>query len=717
MASSTLRIIIETLKKGGGEKEVSNALMGIVGSLTAVGVATAVFGTLVAATKTAIAAASETETAVTKLTGTMMSMGRGGEDATKGILKTASALMQISTFDDETIIGAYTALAKFDSLDTKGMDGIVKAAMDMTAVMGGDLPANAEAIGRILETGLVPKTMAFSSALKEQVKGLIESGDKSKALEIILGELNQRYGGQAVAQLNTYAGSQAALKNAMGEFWEAVGAGLVGPGQAFNNWLTENVNRMTTGITAQQAFTRAREMGMNVFFDQINGYYELNGHMITAQELIAKVTTAEEEQAAAFATANPEIGRATTYLENMGVAAANLPKVIEEFSAQYSAVSDLAQTFAQSDKDLADAEKELADLRAAGWDETSDAIVKAKGKIEDIKAASQAQTDQWMLNLLTQQLSVNGLTQAEMNFLLQYQVDTGLISKENAARASDLWTKATDMTNALNSVPSNVPVIFDFQVNDDLFTSSEGEMVRAYFNGTANPPEITTTIKTDAQKFLDAVDMLKNDFKNKSITAKANVSFSGDLLRYDFLIATSGFTGGGSINTNTDAKSEGGPLEGWGLVGDMPGGILTPFTELVYAPQGAMVYSAAETRKMLGRSSGGLISGRTTTTFAPPSTPMSLITRGTPGGVAGLNNRENPNNVGESVAPVVEGAVTQLQAITQSSMQSNEATTAAIVQSNSELVGIMNSMLSYIKDQPQTFARAVLTEGQSGWNG
>lgn len=725
MATSTLKIILETLKKGSGEKEVANGLMGIVGSLTAVGVATAVFGTLVSATKKAIAAASETEMAVTKLTGTMMSMGRGGEDATKGILSTAEALMKVSTFDDEAIVGAYTSLAKFESLDTKGMDGIVKAAMDMTAVMGGDLAGNAEAIGRILETGLVPKTMAFSAALKEEVKTLIETGDKSKALDLILGQLNQRYGGQAAAQLKTYTGSQMALKNAMGEFWEAVGQGLMGPGQAWNNWLTENINRMTTGITAQQAFTRAQQLGLNVFFDQINGYYELNGEMITAEDLINLVTKAEEEQAAAFAAANPEIARANTYLNNLKLSSGGVERSLEgasaalvDYGSQLSSVSNLAQIFSEEENNLAAAEKELADLRAAGWEDSSDAIVTAKGKIEEIKAAAQAQTDQWVLNLLTQQLSVNGLTQAEMGFLLQYQVDTGLISKENAARAQDMYNVASEMSGALNGIPSNVSVMFDFQLNDDLFTSSEGEMVRAYFNGTANPPVITTTIKTDAQKFLDAVDTLKNDFKNKSITAKANISFSGDLLRYDFLIASTGFTGGGSFDSKVTEHAEGGPFEGWGLVGDMPGGVLTPWTELVYAPHGAMVYSADETRKMLGHASGGPIGSRLTPFDTSPQSPGTPISRTNPGGgIAGVISQETSSNVVESVTPVMENAVTQLQSITQEAAQTNADQIAVIAQGNAEVARILNSILSSVKDQPQTFAQAIRSEDQSGWNG
>lgn len=638
MATSTLKIILQTIKQGSGETDVKKGLMGIVGSLTAVGVASAIFGTLVAGTKAAIAAASEAETAEARLTGTMISMGRGGEEASEGILKTANALMRVSTFDDETIIGAYTALAKFDSLDSKGMDGIVKAAMDMTAVMGGDLPANAEAIGRILETGLIPRTMAFDSALKEQVKSMIESGNKAGALNLILGELNQRYGGQAVAQLDTYAGSLQALKNAQGEYWEAVGNGLAGPGKLWTEWITNNINRMTEGINAHQAFTRAQQLGMDVFFDQINGYYELNGQMITAAELIAKVTAADEEQAAAFAAGNPEIARANTYINNLKAsshgAAGEIDGVtaaVVDYSDQLSKLSSYATDYTASAKNIADAEAKLAELRKkTPWD--VEGINKAELAVNDLKDAQDKQTASWMVNILQQQLAADGLSEAEMEFLLQYQVDTGLMSEEAKKRATDQWKLKDEMKAAFDKIEAegkDVAIFLNYYVQ--------------YPNGM--PPELPQ--------------------KNQS---------------YDFKIPPP---------KKHEQRSPGGPFEGWALVGDAPGGILTEFTELVYAPHGAMVYSAAETRKMLSHASGGpILQVSPTQTFENAVVP---------------------------VFPVVSNSITQLQAIASGSGQ-NDAKLATLIQSNTRLINVLNEMLSYIKDQPQTFARAIRSEIQSGWN-
>jgi TP901 family phage tail tape measure protein len=69
--------------------------------------------------------------------------------------------------------------------------------------------------------------------------------------------------------------------------------------------------------------------------------------------------------------------------------------------------------------------------------------------------------------------------------------------------------------------------------------------------------------------------------------------------------------GGQTTAQRITGKAGGGPFSGWARVGDAPGGGVTPYTEYVYAPHGAMVYNQAQ---MSGASappmaSGGVIGG------------------------------------------------------------------------------------------------------------
>lgn len=111
----------------------------------------------------------------------------------------------------------------------------------MSAALGTDLKSNAEMLGRALETGLIPRTWAFSAALKAQFTEQVKAGNSAEALTILMDELNKRYGGQAAAQLNTYAGSVAALGNEWEQFLENVGDPALLGGKGWNNWWQELV--------------------------------------------------------------------------------------------------------------------------------------------------------------------------------------------------------------------------------------------------------------------------------------------------------------------------------------------------------------------------------------------------------------------------------------------------------------------------------------------
>jgi hypothetical protein len=58
-------------------------------------------------------------------------------------------------------------------------------------------------------------------------------------------------------------------------------------------------------------------------------------------------------------------------------------------------------------------------------------------------------------------------------------------------------------------------------------------------------------------------------------------------------------------------KAGGGSFAGWAMVGDAPGGRMTPYTEYVYAPHGATVFNQAQMHggAMPAMSGGGTIRG------------------------------------------------------------------------------------------------------------
>ncbi len=213
--TSILTIMIQLAKKGDGDKATIKGLaqlksnvglvVGALGGFATVGAAVAVvFGKM---TK----AASDAEQVDSRLGAALLSTGRAAEISKQQINGVATSLMNLSSFDDEAIKGAYTTLTQFSTIPTAGFDDIVKAGMNVATFFGGDLNESIQQIGGALESNLIPKTWKFSAALKDEIKTAYDAGDSNKALQLILDELNKRYGGQAIQQLATYKGATDAL--------------------------------------------------------------------------------------------------------------------------------------------------------------------------------------------------------------------------------------------------------------------------------------------------------------------------------------------------------------------------------------------------------------------------------------------------------------------------------------------------------------------------
>jgi hypothetical protein len=211
---------------------------------------------------TTLNAAADAEAVNVRLEASLTATGRASEISAEQIDATATSLEHISAFDDESIKSAYTALMQFSNVPTDKMEDIAKAAMNVTAAMGGDLASNAENIGRILETGLIPRSFGFSAALKTQIKAEIDAGNSGKALTLVLDELNKRFGGQAAAQLTTYSGKVEKLKNDWGDLLEAVGKAPLGTGKDVLGTLDQIVLKYQLWV---QAGNQVQAQGMTIW--------------------------------------------------------------------------------------------------------------------------------------------------------------------------------------------------------------------------------------------------------------------------------------------------------------------------------------------------------------------------------------------------------------------------------------------------------------------
>jgi hypothetical protein len=161
----------------------------------------------------------ESEAAAAKLDAKLRALGDSAS-ATRGqILDMAQHLQGLSTFDDEAITEAATALLNFTRIDTSQFGRALKDSLDLAAASGDDLSSVVEKVGKALNdpVGSMKSLKAAGIALDETQKALIksltEAGRNAEAQQVILAELERRYAGAAAAARNTLGGALQGLKN------------------------------------------------------------------------------------------------------------------------------------------------------------------------------------------------------------------------------------------------------------------------------------------------------------------------------------------------------------------------------------------------------------------------------------------------------------------------------------------------------------------------
>lgn len=136
---------------------------------------------------------------------------------TSALKAQAAALQQVSTFGDEMILGVQASIAAF--VDSE--DAIMKATaatLDLAAATGMDL----KAAGDLVAKSLGSSTNALSRYGIE-VTGAVGSTER---LDTLVGNIADKFDGQAAAAADTMAGSIEQAKNAMGDAAEVIGAAL-----------------------------------------------------------------------------------------------------------------------------------------------------------------------------------------------------------------------------------------------------------------------------------------------------------------------------------------------------------------------------------------------------------------------------------------------------------------------------------------------------------
>jgi hypothetical protein len=162
-----------------------------------------------------IDAAQSQEDAINSLNAALSRSKNASIQASEGIQALATELQNATRFEDDVILRNAALIQSLADLDEKGLKRATKAALDLSTVLRVDLDTASNMIGKAA-SGNVEIFGKYGLAIE---KGKTNAESFANALN----KIEQRFGGAAIADVNTYSGSVDQLKNSFGDLLEEVG--------------------------------------------------------------------------------------------------------------------------------------------------------------------------------------------------------------------------------------------------------------------------------------------------------------------------------------------------------------------------------------------------------------------------------------------------------------------------------------------------------------
>lgn len=197
--------------------------------------------------KSCVQSANEAVKTFNILDNTVKATGADAWTSTKKLEDVSKSLSDSTNYSVTEIQNMQSVLLGFTNITGETFDEASKAVLDMATVMKMDLTSAVQTVGKALDdpiTGLDSlrrQGFKFTDQQKQQLKYLVENGDKIKAQKIILDTLATSYGGAATAGQDSFAKQ----RHAMEDFQDALGIKLIPVMQVFAESNSEMLNSLT----------------------------------------------------------------------------------------------------------------------------------------------------------------------------------------------------------------------------------------------------------------------------------------------------------------------------------------------------------------------------------------------------------------------------------------------------------------------------------------
>jgi hypothetical protein len=196
-------------------KAITSSFKAITGVLAGLGAAIGVGFSL----KAAIDEAAQFEDAVNNLATSLRLTGVESDGAVQGLVDFASEIQATTRLSDDAVLSSAALLQSLARLSEDGLKRGTQAAIDLSAALRIDLDSATRLVGKAAEGN----TDAFRRYGIEIQKGKNDAETFANTLRT----LEDRFGGSAVAQTNSFAGALDQLRNNFNDLLKEIGLGII----------------------------------------------------------------------------------------------------------------------------------------------------------------------------------------------------------------------------------------------------------------------------------------------------------------------------------------------------------------------------------------------------------------------------------------------------------------------------------------------------------
>jgi hypothetical protein len=293
-------------------------------------VAAAAVAGAVAALGSFISAAVESAKAQQKLNSAISNAGKSAAITADGAKKLATELMNLTTFEDEAVMGAEAMILRFDRIGSDIFPKVIESALDVAQALGIDATNAAELLGRALQAPekasrmLRSMNIILTKSEEDQIKKMTDVNNIAGAQAIIMDKVSKSYGGMAKEAAGG-VGKIQQLKNSIGEIKEVLGNELLrvlirasdnlkkftSNAEAVEKLRQSFVVLITIAQSIAFAFSTVQKVGTLMISTVMKQL--VTSSVVLANFLNPKMTIAEKLDAAkfAFASMNKEIKKDT----------------------------------------------------------------------------------------------------------------------------------------------------------------------------------------------------------------------------------------------------------------------------------------------------------------------------------------------------------------------------------------------------------------------